>query len=97
MSPEQISAMTNLDARSDIYSLGCVAYEMLSGRPPFTGRSYVEVFSKHRKEIPRSLSEVRPDLPPGGDTAILKSLAKNRAERFATAGAFAQALASTVI
>jgi serine/threonine-protein kinase len=94
MSPEQIGANTNLDARSDVYSLGCVAYEMLSGRPPFTGRSYVEVFSKHRHDTPRSLSEIRPDLSGTANAAILKSLAKERSGRFASAGDFARALAA---
>ena len=95
MSPEQIGATLTLDARSDIYSLGCVAYEMLSGRPPFTGRSYVEVFAKHRNDPVRPLTEIRPDLPAGANTAILKSLAKDRADRFASAGEFAAALAAS--
>jgi eukaryotic-like serine/threonine-protein kinase len=94
MSPEQIGAMSNLDARSDIYSLGCVAYEMLSGKPPFTGRSYLEVFTKTRRDAPRPVSQIRPDLPASSDAAILKSLAKERSGRFASAGEFAQALSS---
>ena len=95
MSPEQIGATGNLDARSDIYSLGCVAYEMLSGRPPFTGRSYVEVFTKTRNDSPRSILEIRPDLPPSADAAILRSLAKERSARFASAGEFARSLADS--
>ena len=94
MSPEQIGAAGNLDAQSDVYSLGCVAYEMLVGRPPFTGRSYVEVFKKHRHDSPRPVSEIRPDLSAAGNAAILKSLAKEKAERFRSAGEFSQALAS---
>ena len=95
MSPEQIGATAALDARSDVYSLGCVAYEMLSGRPPFTGRSYVEIFAKHRKDSPRPLSEMRPDLSATANAAIMKSLAKNRADRFASAGEFSRALTSS--
>ncbi|HJQ10295.1 MAG TPA: serine/threonine-protein kinase [Gemmatimonadaceae bacterium] len=93
MSPEQISA-GSLDARSDIYSLGCVAYEMLSGKPPFTGRTYSEIFHRHRNETPRPVTETRPDVPIKVDAAIMKSLAKDRAERFKTAGEFAEALAA---
>lgn len=95
MSPEQIGASGNLDGRSDVYSLGCVAYEMLTGKPPFTGRTYVEVFAKQRNESPRPISETRPDLQPIVNAAIMKSLAKEKVNRFATAGEFAQTLAST--
>ncbi|HJP86109.1 MAG TPA: serine/threonine-protein kinase [Gemmatimonadaceae bacterium] len=96
MSPEQIGATGDLDARSDIYSLGCVAYEMLTGRPPFTGRSYVEIFAKHRNEQPRPVSDVRPDVSAATNAAILKSLAKERAARFPSAGEFATALQSSL-
>ena len=92
MSPEQIGAQSNLDQRSDIYSLGCVAYELLAGKPPFTGRTYVEIFARPNKETPRPVTEVRPDVPIRADAAIMKSLSKARADRFATAGEFAQAL-----
>jgi eukaryotic-like serine/threonine-protein kinase len=94
MSPEQIGAQSDLDERSDIYSLGCVAYELLAGRPPFTGRTYVEIFAKHNKEIPKPVTEVRPDVPVRADAAIMKSLSKAKSDRFTTAGEFAAALAS---
>ena len=94
MSPEQIGAHGNLDQRSDIYSLGCVAYELLAGKPPFTARTYVEIFAKHNREAPRPVEEIRPDVSPIANAAILKSLAKARADRFASAGDFARAFAS---
>jgi len=96
MSPEQIGAHGNLDQRSDIYSLGCVVYELLAGRPPFMGRTYVEIFRKHNAEIPKPVTEVRPDVPVRADAAIMKSLSKARADRFASAGEFAQALAGSM-
>ncbi|MFL5483833.1 MAG: serine/threonine-protein kinase [Gemmatimonadaceae bacterium] len=94
MSPEQIGAQGNLDQRSDVYSLGCVTYELLAGRPPFTGRTYLEIFAKHNKETPKPVTEVRPDVPVRADAAIMKSLSKARADRFASAGEFANALAA---
>jgi serine/threonine-protein kinase len=94
MSPEQIGAHADLDQRSDIYSLGCVAYELLAGKPPFTGRTYVEIFAKHNREAPRPVKEIRPDVSTVANAAILKSLAKARADRFASAGDFARAFAS---
>ena len=95
MSPEQISASGDLDGRSDVYSLGCVAYEMLTGKPPFTGRTYREIFAKQRSEAPKPVRPTRPDVPIALEAALLKSLAKPRDQRFATAGEFAQAVASS--
>ena len=96
MSPEQIGASANLDGRSDVYSLGCVAYEMLSGKPPFTGHTYVEVFAKQKHEAPKPIRPTRPDVPSGVEAALLKSLAKPRDERFASAGEFMRALTSAM-
>ena len=91
MSPEQISGDLELDARSDIYALGCVMYEMVSGKPPFTG-TFARVFVSHGTEQPRPLRDAKLPIPAAVDAAVTKSLAKNRDSRFATAGEFARAL-----
>jgi len=93
MSPEQIGAVGELDPRSDVYALGCVVYEMLSGKPPFTGTTSM-VFMRHRKELPRPLGEVRPDIRAMVEAAVMKSLAKLPDARFKSAGDFANALVS---
>ena len=73
MSPEQISAQ-DVDHRSDIYSLGCLIYEMLTGQPPFTGTNTFEVLQKQTNEKPESIKEFRNDIPDELDELILKSL-----------------------
>ncbi|MBA2459574.1 MAG: protein kinase [Gemmatimonadales bacterium] len=92
MSPEQ-SAGAELDARSDLYSLGCVLYEMLAGEPPFTGPSAQTVAAKHLRQPPPPIRMVRPDLPPWVEVLVGRALAKVPAGRFASAAAFADALA----
>jgi serine/threonine-protein kinase len=92
MSPEQVEAMRELDARCDVYALGCVTYEMLAGEPPFTGPTELAIFSRHVNEPPRSIRVLRPEVPAGVDAAIIKALQKSRAARFYTAGAYARAL-----
>jgi serine/threonine-protein kinase len=91
MSPEQIGAVGELDARSDVYALGCVVYEMLSGKPPFTGVTSM-IFMRHRKELPRPLAETRSGIPAAVEAAVMKSLAKLPGARFKSAGDFAGAL-----
>ncbi len=76
----------------DIYALGCIAYELLTGRVPFIGASDMNVLSQHVLQTPVPPSERRPELPPGYDDIIGKALAKNVSERWATAGAFRDAL-----
>ncbi len=93
MSPEQASGEPNLDRRSDIYSLGCVLYEMLAGAPPFTGLNVQSVLTKHLIEPVPPLRETRPDLPEEVEGLVTLALAKNRDDRFATAAEFAEALA----
>jgi serine/threonine protein kinase/tetratricopeptide (TPR) repeat protein len=91
MSPEQAMGDA-VDARTDIYALGCVVYEMLAGDPPFTGRSRSAIVAKHLRETVPSLSVVRSSAPSGVVHAIEKALAKLPADRFASAVDFAAAL-----
>ncbi|MGH7631085.1 MAG: protein kinase domain-containing protein [Gemmatimonadales bacterium] len=92
MSPEQASGEPALDARTDLYSLAVVLYEMLAGAPPFTGPTAQAVMAKHFSgEVP-SLREARPAVPEGIETAIRKALAPAQDDRFATAGELAEAL-----
>jgi len=76
MSPEQISGAADADARSDLYSLACVAYEMLTGRPPFVGTTVVHLLQGHLALTPDPPSQHRRDLGPAIDAALLKALAK---------------------
>ncbi|HXQ60587.1 MAG TPA: Stk1 family PASTA domain-containing Ser/Thr kinase [Acidimicrobiales bacterium] len=82
-SPEQAEGM-GVDARSDIYSLGVVLFEMVSGRPPFLGDTPVAVASKHVREIPPTPREINPAVPPDLEAIILKCLAKAPEYRYAT-------------
>jgi tetratricopeptide (TPR) repeat protein len=94
MSPEQATGERSLDARSDVYALGCVAYELLAGRPPFTAATASAVRAQHALERPGSLLIIRPDLPQAVDEAVATALAKSPADRPASAGAFAERLAT---
>ena len=94
MSPEQAMAERDIDARSDIYSLGAVTYEMLAGEPPVTGASQRAMIAKLMTERPTSLCVVRDVVSPELDAAVMRALAKAPTDRFATAREFADALAA---
>jgi TolB-like protein/tRNA A-37 threonylcarbamoyl transferase component Bud32/Flp pilus assembly protein TadD len=93
MSPEQASGGA-VDARSDVYALGCVLYEMLAGEPPFTGPTAQAVIAKRFAGEPTPVRRVRPTVPEAVDQAVRKALAPVPADRFASAAEFAQALAA---
>jgi len=84
LSPEQARGAA-VDQRSDLYSIGVVLYEMLTGNVPFTGESPVEIAMKHLSDTPRPPSSIRPEIPPDLDMVVLRALAKNPDDRFQTA------------
>ncbi len=92
MSPEQAMGERQLDARTDVYAVGCVLYEMLAGDPPFTGSTAQAIVAKVMTERPTALSTVRDTVPEEVEDAVLTALAKLPADRFATAAEFAAAL-----
>jgi tRNA A-37 threonylcarbamoyl transferase component Bud32/tetratricopeptide (TPR) repeat protein len=92
MSPEQASGELVLDGRSDVYSLGCVLYEMLAGEPPFTGATGQAIIAKRFTDPVPSARRLRGTVPVPVDRAIAKALARAPADRFATTQQFADAL-----
>jgi TolB-like protein len=93
MSPEQAAGETQLDGRSDVYSLGCVLYEMLAGDPPFQGRSATTLLARHSLEQVPSLRIVRESIPVELEDTVLAALAKTAADR-PPMGELAEALAA---
>ena len=91
-SPEQARGSRVLDGRSDIYSLGCVLYEMLGGEPPFSGASRAAVLARHLADAVPPIRTIRPDVPPAIERAVLRALAKPPEARFPTAAEFTAAL-----
>ncbi len=97
MSPEQASGDRDLDARSDLYSLGIVAYQMLVGEPPFVGNTTPALLVKHLAEMPVPVNQRRQDVPPDLARIIMRLLEKAPEQRFQTAGELVQALKSGVV
>ena len=95
MSPEQATGDRALDARSDVYSLAAVLYEMLAGEPPHTGPTVQAVIAKLLTERPTGLRTVRDTIPEEIEAAVARALARTPADRFASAGEFAAALVAT--
>ncbi|MEU6172531.1 protein kinase [Streptantibioticus parmotrematis] len=91
LSPEQARG-ADLDARTDLYSTGCLLYELLTGRPPFTGDSPLEVAWKHVEEEPVPPSRYAPGVPAACDALVLRALRKDREERFPDAAAMRDAV-----
>jgi serine/threonine-protein kinase len=96
MSPEQASAERDLDGRSDLYSLACVLFEMLSGQPPFAGSNARATMARHAIEPAPLIRVLRPNVPVAVELAIQRALAKAPEDRFATMAAFCDALATPV-
>ena len=94
MSPEQATGDSEPDARSDVYSLGAMLYEMLAGEPPFLGSTAQAIVAKVLTSKPTPLRDARDTVPMHVDAAIAKALHKMPADRFSTASAFADALAN---
>jgi serine/threonine-protein kinase len=94
MSPEQAGGQENVDARSDLYSVGALAYFLLTGRPPFAGRSPAKVLAAHLYETPAPLTQHRPDVPGDLQAVVMRCLAKEPVERYVDAESLEAALAS---
>ncbi len=95
MSPEQAMGERTIDARSDVYALGAVTYEMLLGEPPFTGPTAQSIVAKVMSEKPAGLMARRDRIPPEVEHAVLTALEKLPADRFASAAEFAEALTNS--
>ena len=92
MSPEQAVGDPDVDQRSDVYALGCVLYEMLSGEPPFGGPTFQAIVVRHATAAVPSARAVRDTVPKAVDALIARAMAKVPADRFPTAEAFAEAI-----
>ncbi len=97
MSPEQATGQADVDARSDVYALGCVVYEMVAGRAPFEGATPQELLAKHAVDTVPSLRTSDPSIPLFLERAVDRALAKSPDERFQTASAFAEALTTGTV
>jgi eukaryotic-like serine/threonine-protein kinase len=93
MSPEQIRSAKHVDARTDVWSLAVILYELLTGQTPFDGNSPTAVIAAITADLPRPIEELRPDIPPALSAAILRALEKRPDARYPSALAFAEAIA----
>src|SRR5262249_2304860 len=92
MSPEQANGVAALDARSDLYSLGAVAYFLLAGQPPFGGQAMLKTLIAHMYQPPAPLADHRPDVPGDLEAIVLRCLAKDADQRFRDAASLELAL-----
>jgi serine/threonine-protein kinase len=97
MSPEQAMGERGIDSRSDVYSLGCVLYEMLAGEPPYTGPNHLAVLAKRLTDPVPAVRRLRDAVPPGVERALMKALASVPADRFASAAEFGDALSKPAV
>jgi eukaryotic-like serine/threonine-protein kinase len=97
MSPEQITALQEIDLRSDLYSLACVLFECLAGQPPFTHRNEAVVLQMHLTQPAPDLRSVRPEIPAELAAGLAKALAKTPEERWQSATAMREALAAVTV
>jgi eukaryotic-like serine/threonine-protein kinase len=96
MAPEQVAGDENVDHRADLYALGCMAYELLTGRPPFAGLTPQRILGAHLGAKPRAVSELRPDTPRPLAAIVMRCLEKDPERRPADAGEVARALDESV-
>lgn len=97
MSPEQITALTDIDHRCDLYSLGCVLFECLAGQPPFVHRNEAVVLQLHLTQPAPDVRTLRSDVPADLATAISKALAKNPGDRWRSAAEMREAVAGVAV
>src|SRR5262249_17676765 len=92
MAPEQLRSARDVDRRADVWALGVILYETLTGRPPFTGTSVTDLAIAIATELPATPRSLRPELPEALEAIILRCLEKRRESRFATVEALTAAL-----
>ena len=96
MAPEQATADPNVDHRADVYALGCVAYEVLTGRPPFTGSTAQQVLGAHVTQTPEPLTRYRATIPADLEAVVMRCLEKHAADRWQSATELRSRLGTTL-